>query len=437
MADEPAHLMRTASLIDGQLIAHREFQSLPDGRVASAAGVTVDPVWRSLSRTRDFDDPRHPMRLSVPTPQDLPWSLKPAFFPIYTIGTYCPIFYLPAALGLGAGRAAGLGPYWAARLGRLAAALAYAALALATLALARRERVLLFGLLALPMSLSLAGSYNHDGLIIAASALAVALATRGWDTASCGRLQPSTVGAAVLIALIVLAKPPYAPLAALLLVPLSRTRGAILRTLILASLALLPGLIWAGYAAAFVATPVPRLPYEAGPLWLGSRPALFDGTDPGAQLRVLLAEPSRFLTIPATYLATLKHILWLGAGAIGILGWLDCPLPPFLYVAWFVALCGAALARDHRRAELRGRDSALLAIATLVCLWAIVLSQYLTWTNVGYARVDGPQGRYLLPLLPLLVPCIRGLGPLREVRLFGALPYVAAALGGLIPWFMA
>ncbi|TXM95614.1 hypothetical protein FV219_17995, partial [Methylobacterium sp. WL122] len=45
VADEPSHLMRAASLAQGQLVGHRETITRPDGRAAIAAGVRVDPVW--------------------------------------------------------------------------------------------------------------------------------------------------------------------------------------------------------------------------------------------------------------------------------------------------------------------------------------------------------------------------------------------------------
>jgi hypothetical protein len=33
----------------------------------------------------------------------------------------------------------------------------------------------------------------------------------------------------------------------------------------------------------------------------------------------------------------------------------------------------------------------------------IFLTQYMTWTPVGAARVDGVQGRYFIPMLPILL----------------------------------
>ncbi|MGF3025250.1 DUF2142 domain-containing protein [Methylobacterium aquaticum] len=396
VADESAHLLRAVALLDGQVVGHREIVTYSDGVSRPAAGVTVDPAWEVLSRSRPLTPD------TVPEPAPMPAPGAPAFLPLYTIGTYFPAFYVPAALGIGAGQALGLTPARTALLGRLATLAAYGALGLAALALARRGRALLFGILVVPMSLSLAASFNQDGLIIAACALAAALLT-GEETADTASWRRRL--AALLIALVVLVKPPYAPIAAMLLVPLPPRLWAspvVWHRMGLAVLAVLPGVVWILFTTAHVATPVPRLAYEAGPLWAGPRPAPFLGTDPLAQARILLDRPDLIVTLPAQCLFAAKRALTLAAGAIGIFGWLDRRLPAVVYAAWGTGLVGLAVLCG-RSGRLRGRDLALLGGAALLTAWLVVLSQYLSWTSVGEPRIDGPQGRYLLPLIPMLV----------------------------------
>ncbi|TNC14208.1 DUF2142 domain-containing protein [Methylobacterium terricola] len=391
VADESAHLLRTVALGDGQMVGHRETVTYSDGVARPAAGVTVDPAWEVVSRSRP------PAPDMIPVPDPMPAPGRPAFLPLYTIGTYFPGFYVPAALGIGAGEALGSSHSTAALLGRLANAAAYGALGLAALALARRGRALLFGVLVLPMSLSLAASFNQDALMIAACALAAALLTD--DAAWRRRL------AALLVALVVLAKPPYAAIAAMLLVPLPPRFWAnpiVWRRVAVAVLAVLPGALWIAYATATIATPVPRLAYEAGPLWPGPSPAPFLGTDTGAQVRVLLAHPSLILTLPAQCLFGLKRALTLAQGAIGTFGWNDRPLPAAVYAAWGAGLIALVL-MCRRGLRVRWADMALLGVAALVTAWLVALSQYLSWTHVGEARIDGPQGRYFLPLIPMFV----------------------------------
>lgn len=396
VADESAHLLRAVALLDGQVVGHRETVTYSDGIARPAAGVTVDPVWEVVSRGR----PLAPDKVPVPAPMPAPGH--PAFLPLYTIGTYFPGFYVPAALGIGLGQALGLGPAQSAILGRLANAAAYGALGLAALALARRGRALLFGVLVLPMSLSLAASFNQDALMIAACALAAALLTGEEPSeAESGRRRL----AALVIALVVLAKPPYAAIAAMLLVPLPPRfwmSPPFWRRVGIAVLAVLPGIAWILYTTTQIATPVPRLAYEAGPLWSGPRPAHFLGTDTGAQVWILLEHPGLIFTLPAQCLFALKRALVLAEGAIGLFGWADKPLPAIVYAAWGAGLAGLAALRG-RDVRLRRLDLALLVTAALVTAWLVAISQYLSWTHVGEARIDGPQGRYFLPLIPMLI----------------------------------
>jgi hypothetical protein len=91
--------------------------------------------------------------------------------------------------------------------------------------------------------------------------------------------------------------------------------------------------------------------------------------------------------------------------AIGVLGRLDLPLPGWLYGLWAAALAGAVLGdmlAEERREGPRVQETLLILAIGVACLFATYLALYLTWTPVGAKRIEGVQGRYLLPLLPLL-----------------------------------
>ncbi len=394
VADESAHLLRAVALLDGQVVGHRETVTYSDGVARPALGVTVDPVWEVVSRSRALAPDK------VPEPEPMPAPGRPAFLPLYTIGTYFPGFYGPAALGLGLGQALGLTPAKAALLGRLADAAAYGALGLAALALARRGRALLFGVLVLPMSLSLAASFNQDALMIATCALAAALLTG--DT-------PRRRGlAAVLIALVVLAKPPTRPSPRCCWCRCRRVSG---KPAVLAP----GGTRRAGGAAGRRLDPPGHDPHrDAGAApGLRGRPALArpaPGTVPRHRHGRAGPDPARS-SRPAPHPAgavpvrAVKRALVLAQGAIGLFGWADKPLPAFIYAAWGAGLAGLVVLCG-RSVRLRRLDLALLVTAALVTAWLVAISQYLSWTPVGEARIDGPQGRYFLPLIPMLVLAI-------------------------------
>jgi hypothetical protein len=325
------------------------------------------------------------------------------------VASYFPIFYLPAAAVLAVAQHNHIKPMVALQVARLANVIV--ATLFVTLALlgSRRGHALLFAVLAVPMTVSLTASLNPDGLLIPASALAAALLTRQGSAETPG---PSFAGAAALLLFVGLAKPPLIPLAALLLAPLPPVRdwpllhGPLpLRFGTVVLVVLLVG-AWSAYVSTHIVSAIPREPYEAGPLWPGERPAVFRAVDPSAQAVVVAAHPLRVLGL--VWLAQLLDSKAHALEMIGVLGWLSIILPHWLYWLWVAA--GAAAFGDLllRRADdappaLPWLDVALLITAGGLTVTAICLTQYLNWTPVGAAGLEGVQGRYFLPLCPMLV----------------------------------
>ena len=438
VADEPAHVLRAASLLHGQWIGRRA-SVIEDGKPRIRAGLDVDQALFGVQA--GFLQPK-PTQDDVARAREQDWAGFLYFYPIASVAIYMPAFYGPAAVGMGLAKQAGAGPFVATYAARLANTACFVALGLAALLLARRGHALLFCTLMFPMTASLAASVNQDGLIIAASVHAAALLTRLDVPKAVGPALPRGAAfwtAGLLLACVAAVKPPYAPLLALLLLPLPPVRDwlRLRKPLLLRAAAvvvlLLSGLLWSWLAVTAVATSFPKPPYEPGPLWTGPRPVLFDETSPAAQLGILLAHPLRVLSIPWT---TIIHDPALLPSAVGVLGWLTVLLPDALYTLWYAAV-PAALLCDllARRAGPRQGSLADLALgltAAAACVLGIYLSQYLSWTLVGNPTVQGPSGRYLLPILPLLALSLptfkaRGGGWLRAG--LATVP-VAAALAG-------
>jgi hypothetical protein len=256
-------------------------------------------------------------------------------------------------------------PGEAAASGRIGHVAAFLILGLSALALASRGRAALFALLVLPASLAAAS--GPEGPLTALAALAAALLAPRPLT---GRGRPARLAAAALaIALIVLARPAYAPLAGMLLVPFPPA-GRFGRSgrdrLAAAVLALLPALA----------------------------PTLLP-----AGVRTSLA-------------------LGAGAGSVPSPSW-----PLALTGIWAVALLVPALAL--RRGPLPPPAERLWLVACAVLgLWLLVLAQAL-----AAGRADGPMVGDLPPLAPLLVLAFaRGrIGTASSLRWPVLLPVLAAA----------
>jgi len=422
--DETAHIVRADALLHGEFAGFRQISTAPDGRTVVNAGVDADPalVWTSFGWTKPVT------ATDFAAKTNLHWTRKPIFLRINPLAVYFPVFYAPSAIGIAVAQLAGARPQQAFMAARLASYLTFVALAVLALTAARRGKAIIFVTLSIPMTLSLGASCNPDGLLIASAALAVALITRG-----------ARQRAAVCLAAVILVKPPYALLALLLLWPWPNPRlwladPAFRKRAGLAALAVLPGAIWFIYTMLAIAAPTPHPAYHPGPLWPGNPAAVFYATNPAAQLHVLCAHLFGSLGLVWTSIVTNP---WLLKETIGILGYQNVVLTPAMYDIWMIAAAGALLADllDETRPGAGWLDPPLLAMMIAASVYLIWISQYLNWTMVGLNGIDGPAGRYLLPLIPALGLALPRLG-IRNTkwltRIAQSLPILASAITFLL-----
>jgi hypothetical protein len=402
VADETAHALRAESLSHGEILGYRAMIQLPDGSQRQAAGVSAD---LGLEDAAMADGPGQWVTGDViRDTRAAQWHGTRSFAEITPLALYMPVFYVPAAVAMAATRLLHGSPADAYLAGRLVNLLVFAGLGILALSVARRGHAVLLCVFALPMEVSLAASLNQDGLLVATAALAMAFLTRAEEEAALtpqGRWVPSFAWllSGLLLGLVALAKMPYAGLLLTLVFPIKWRRDCALR-LAGAALFAVPALVWTAYAMHAIATPWPPLPrYQAGPLWPGPSRPFFTSPNAAAQLHVLGADPLRILTLTLRSLWAKKAIL---LEFIGILGFLSVRLPYPLYALWALALATAMIA-DRRARDMRpvpARDQAALALMLALIVIAIYMSQYLSWTPVGFPIVLGPTGRYFLPLLP-------------------------------------
>lgn len=157
--------------------------------------------------------------------------------------------------------------------------------------------------------------------------------------------------------------------------------------------------------------------------WAGVMRATYSpprlGADPKAQMQFLIEHPERLPTIVLNSAAWgLEH----ARQFVGVLGMLNIPLPWSL-IAWqwfaLVLVCLADPASQQRRRGGQVGQSTWNTNQRLLAGWLwvgnwllLLLALYLTWMNPGddYAYI---QGRYLLPIAPLLAIALAGLWPMR------------------------
>jgi hypothetical protein len=414
--DEAAQIARAASVLHPQIAGHR------GGMVQ-----VQDHQEPSLTLTANFAPVKLALTPSNPPPyygwvlrkalQSAPWDHGATQVDAPNTAVYPPFLFLPAGLALAYAHVFQQTPFDAVLDARITDAVCYALLGMLALLLARRGKILLFLLLCLPTALWLGGTVHQDGLMIGLTILAVALLTDAEH--SHARLW----AAAVALALVILARPPLLPLALLIAVPVGLRSSW--RPLLLAAL---PGLLWTLLVVPHVAVPFYiGPPTHGGPLWEGDPTRIFPLADPDSQAHILLSHPGLLITLP---IATLMNDWSVRLSEIfKIVGALNVALPDFIEALGIIALL-AALAALGREAPLsRLKPIAALLAAALILIYA---AQYLSWTHVGAAQVDGVQGRYFLELLPFLALA----GAPRPGRPLLALPAIALGAAGLIvvPW---
>jgi uncharacterized membrane protein len=86
----------------------------------------------------------------------------------------------------------------------------------------------------------------------------------------------------------------------------------------------------------------------------------------------------------------------------GVLGWLDIPLPFYLQLYSGFMLLVVCLYDHNPEIALNLRQKVVLAMPTLAVLLLAGVALYLTYNQAGAKAIEGIQGRYFIPIAPLV-----------------------------------
>jgi uncharacterized membrane protein len=123
-----------------------------------------------------------------------------------------------------------------------------------------------------------------------------------------------------------------------------------------------------------------------------------------AQAGWILANPWTYLKLMITRIADLS----LYSGMIATLGWGTIFVAPAIYwIYWIALLATAVLDGNHENVRLPVSKRAISVGVYFLVMAAIATLTYLAWQAVGEDQIHGVQSRYFIPMLPLLLLCLR------------------------------
>lgn len=376
-ADEELHFYRSYEVSNGYIMSDIQNN---DGVRIGGRDLPVSLKSVSPENTLDFNFSKLKEKISIPLNKN-----ETEFILFTTASLYSPVQYLPQALGIFIGRIFNLNPIYIAYLGRFTNFIVW--LLLCYLALKNfKSKVLMFLIPLLPMSLHTATTLSPDALTNSLSLLFISYIVR----ISCFEKERPIANKEIMLIFIMalgisLCKIVYLPLCLLfLIVPISKfksKREYAFWQILLVIMCGLFNILWTLSSFKFLIE-------------------VKEGVNSIGQIKYILNNPIEYIFVisgtTAYYFNMYLHSM-IGANLclfdVPIYYWVS---DAYIFLIIFIMFVSKTLdiTKYHRYLVIFVAVSIFLLINT---------SLYIQWTPVGIAIIDGIQGRYFLPLLPLLI----------------------------------
>ena len=327
-----------------------------------------------------------------------------------------------SVFGLLVGKFLGLGAYPVFYLGRLFSAAFFVACAVAAVRISPVGKASFMAVSFLPMTLQEAASFSYDGGTIGLSFVFLALVLRAmFGEGSLGRGWLAAI--AVSAVLLAPCKAIYViEVGLVLFIPRERFTSKS------ASLAFKLGVL-ALATAAVVALKMPMVSSVSS----GTSTFVFPG-ETTYTIAELLLDPVHTAALFFRTLVAFGDTYWMTALGSS-LGWLQSNLtaPAWMMCVYTIVLLYSAQPSDDDRLSLALKARWLFFLAAALVWFAAMLSMAVSWTPNTSMTIQGVQGRYLLPAMPLLLLALRS----KHVKVLGdAFPSVISFMCVLNALFM-
>ena len=313
--------------------------------------------------------------------------------------TTTPLAYLPSAIGIALVRLFHFGTLPLLYLGRVFNLIFF--VVMTTLAMRRMPfgKEVLFGTALLPMTIHLSASYSYDVMIMGCFFLFTAVSLDLAYEKERVRVQ-DVVLLAVLMAVAGPCKMVYAPMMGLcLLIPVAKF-GDWKRWLISA--------MAVGGAFALAMFFVNRQVLTSYAVATEADSFVEWASEPGYTLTLLIHQPQRLFQIfyqTVLWQAQQYHLTMIGAS----LGNLDPVLdvPYVVVVTLSLCLLGLAFRKPGEDLKISGGQRVWIGVVCAGCAGLVLLSMLIAWTPLSARVINGVQGRYFLPFLPVLLLALK------------------------------
>jgi uncharacterized membrane protein len=314
--------------------------------------------------------------------------------------------FLPQSLGIVLARVLNLSPLWYLYLGRFMNLFISVLLLYAAIRITPVGKWLFFLLGLMPMTIYLFASVSYDASLIAFSFCLIALVLRMTLNEECPIRNIHWILFYILVFLLSSSKPPYMILVFLfLMIPVKRV-GTLRRYIALfaASLVLVVLISQSGFILELIG---PHKAYGAVQDTVSIQRPVFDQTsalketNPALQKQFVFDHPYTFIKILwYTNLVKMRD-LYLET-FIGRLGWLVVFLPVWLVVWYWLMLIIVSLSLSGKTSLPGWRGRLIMLGLWIIGVAGIDYYMYIHWTPLKQDFVEGIQGRYFIPLVPLV-----------------------------------
>lgn len=378
--DEPIHFYRAYQISTGQIFEQKNGKSiggyLPENLIKTSQelpkGITANyQKKQSISKLKEY------FNLNLK-------SNKVVFQDFRSANIYSFIVYIPQSIGINIAKILNLSALYMMYFGRVCNLIFWTIAVFFTIKLMPFKKNLMAFLALTPMNLYQASSLSADTMTNAMAFLSIALVLKYAFEGKDILRKKQVLAMIVAFTLLAFSKRIYFVMCILFfIIPKEKfesTKQRIIMFLILLG-ACLTSLISVSLVSAVLGIKVSAGSYTQG------------------QIQFVLLHPFNYIIIllRTFYVKGFSYVI----SFIGVFGWLDTVLSIKLYYFYILALVLILIGENTLIKE--SKDRIIITGVFLINIGLIMSALYVSWTPKAASIVNGIQGRYFIPIMPLLL----------------------------------